>query len=493
MSAVRRSLGFVLFMSLVLGPGPPATPVPGGDFQVKGGINDPTGGTPGSFETTGLIIGHRNYRGRGYQCPKYPGEPFAGSPTDTVSVLTDASLTSDSRMNVSEFLAWGGWEGMAAFGFPYWKNTGTDGVYTCNWPDAGGYRVLARGVYRYDQTAPGQFALADVECATGYPRRDLVPAYYEYHFDEIERAGHAGNDWTAVGSTWQPHRFAWQTMFGPVDSFDLQVDGAPTPTWRPLYPSADEPRCSDNLDRDGDGRPDHVYVLDADPGTITIEPAPLPNEPVNFGPADVLEYAEWDNCGLVQVAIERQPSTLTVDEVRAAATPSAPPAQPECHWWPPDYTRQVSMADAGADVDSNRIGPTFVPWDSVVKRWQITAADPPVPTQMVWKNDSDTVHSVTASIDASGNPCIDETGGPLGDPVDRCDEDGRTHLFDSSPDCAPVTTATQSPLGCMKPGEQFEWTVPESIPAQLCEPGYCTIPYYCRISDSMRGNLIVSM
>jgi plastocyanin len=146
----------------------------------------------------------------------------------------------------------------------------------------------------------------------------------------------------------------------------------------------------------------------------------------------------------MQVTMERQDGTLTLDALRAAAHPEYPPAQPPCAWAPPNWAETIRLTD-----NPNSEDPTnpfwYYPSEAVVKSG----------TTVVWVDQSAVPHSVTA----------EEVGG--------------VRPFDSHPSCDAINAAA-----CMKMNDVFVWkAIPTAQPL--------VINYFCRVRPSMRGTIVV--
>ncbi|HLF69941.1 MAG TPA: hypothetical protein VI541_03175, partial [Actinomycetota bacterium] len=306
---------------------------------------------------------------RGYECDKRGYEKLSSFGDEQAYFLTTATLTVDSRATYStlekQTVPSSAEVSGTSVATPYWFDAAHYGAYTCGWVKPfQGYFIMARGTYRYDQTSPAGYAMADVECATGFAPADdgragsdkdlsqfISAVYRQQPYDPDHPDLRYLNPSNLYGTEWKPDRFLVTGTDAVRDLLDMRINGDfHNKTWRPVYPDPANPACSGDID--------HTYVLDENETDSGPDPTINPSidesnttTALHFRIADIREYTDWDNCGLIQVSIRRTSgprlrSELEVGDFR-------PPDWDRCsEWRPAPYRQRIEVGDGPRTAES---------------------------------------------------------------------------------------------------------------------------------------------
>lgn len=406
----------------------------------------------------------------------------------------------------------------------YYKQTGHKGIQTCHWSDPGAtYAITVKGTYKYDQLQPTGFAEADAECSTGFKRSDdtkwgvterstgeawpekYISRNYLYALqgeNSFIRDISLDND--KYGSQWRAGRFI-HTLDGVVghDGFDLKIGWATADvTWKALEENSQGHLVESGLDCS--------EVLHTYGTTINGTGAPF-----HFILSDFVQYSEWDNCGTLSIRVSRMSGSETT-----YPKPDDPPYHMnDCHFRhnvndPEDKVliKDLKQKRDGEDLHPYYFDPpNFVTSEywfnyekrsphllSLIKVESKPTGNPVDPNQP--PSTGIAPHSFTAAVRKdNGEFCggLNTTTGK-----DACDPSsplgGQSRLFDNQLQYGITGEIDQQICRpgsvCVVPAGGFYWDPSElSAPARakLCNNGYCSIPYFCRVQpQTMRGTLV---
>lgn len=211
----------------------------------------------------------RVWEDKAYDCPRWTAENTQlVNPAARIGEIAHAALMIDSRRNPHEIPYPAQTDAAGNHIYPFNKETGHWGMYTCNWALTDGlYRITVDGVWKYEKDG-GQFALADAECATG-------AANYEKVWKRSDPRG--------------PEAWMDQRYFDPnlnVDYLDVYVNDQKV-DWKPLYPDPNNAACSSDAK--------HTYFVEWKPDRVG---------PIRFTSRDWAYYEE-DNSGMLCVHVQK--------------------------------------------------------------------------------------------------------------------------------------------------------------------------------------------